>query len=168
MCDYCGCRDQAPIGELMDEHDRIMDLAWRITQGADPKGPMIASARDELVTLLAMHAAKEEAALYPLLIASGDLEADARSDFEREHRELLVLVEAFTFDRDDSNTLAAHIEAEELELFPATMAAFDDAAWHEMDRVRHDMFHRFGMGHGHLHVRASPRVTADVRTRAPD
>lgn len=155
MCDYCGCRDQPPIGELMDEHDRIMDLAWRVV-----KNPVVGSvtgdaARSELRTLLAMHAAKEEGALYPLLIASGDLEVTDRGAFEREHRELLALVDAADFDADSSNVLAAHIEAEELELFPGTMFAFDDDDWAEMDRVRHELFHQFGMDHDHLHDRGS-------------
>lgn len=135
----------------MDEHDRIMHLAWRVTQGGDPAGPMVVAAREELSKLLAMHAAKEEEALYRFLIASGDLEDDARAEFEREHRELLGSVGDRTFDRAASNALAAHIEAEELELFPSAMYAFDDEAWAAMDRVHHEMFHRFGMDHDHLH-----------------
>ncbi len=151
MCDYCGCRDQPPIGELMDEHDRIMDLAWRVVKHAEGGRAAGEAARAELRVLLEMHAAKEEGALYPLLIASGDLEGDDRQVYEREHRELLALVDDAGFDADSSNVLAAHIEAEELELFPETMFAFDDAAWDEMDRVRHEMSHRFGVDHGHLH-----------------
>lgn len=151
MCDYCGCRDQPPIGELMDEHDRIMDLAWRIVRNPTAGSATGDTARAELRTLLAMHAAKEERALYPLLIASGDLEVTDRGAFEREHRELLALVEDADFDADSSDVLAAHIEAEELELFPDTLGAFDDAAWDEMERVRHEVLHEFGVDHTHLH-----------------
>lgn len=152
MCDYCGCRNQPPIGELMDEHDRIMELAWRVTRNVDSSTPAAVATRCELVDLLRMHATKEEQALYPLLIATGDLEADERADYEREHRELLALVESSTFDQTGSNTLAAHIEAEELELFPETMYAFDTAEWAEMDRVHHEVFHAFGVAHDHGHA----------------
>lgn len=151
MCDYCGCRDQPPIGELMDEHDRIMDLAWRVVTHADGVSAIGESARTELRDLLRMHAAKEEGALYPLLIASGDLEGTDRAVYEQEHRELLALVDASDFDADSSNVLAAHIEAEELELFPGTMFAFDDDDWAEMDRVRHEVLHTFGIAHSHEH-----------------
>lgn len=149
MCDHCGCRDQPPIGELMDEHDRIMDLAWRVVEYPAALSDDGTSIRTELRTLLEMHATKEEQALYPLLIESGDMDVDDRVVFEREHRELLELVDGDNFDADGSNVLAAHIEAEENDLFPNTMFGFDDAAWERMDRVSHDLFHRFGVQHVH-------------------
>lgn len=151
MCDYCGCRNQPPIGELMDEHDRILDLAWRITKHPEVGDVIGDAARSKLRALLEMHAAKEEEALYPLLIASGDLDDDDRAVYEREHRELLAAVDTAAFDAHASAALSAHIEAEEFELFPSTMSAFDDTAWAEMDRIRHEKFHAFGVAHDHLH-----------------
>lgn len=151
MCDYCGCRDQPPIGELMDEHDRIMDLAWRVVNDPDGARSTGQTARAELVELLAMHAAKEERALYPLLIAAGELDPEDRGVFEQEHRELLAMVQDAGFDAHGSHVLAAHIEAEELGLFPDTVDVFDEADWVEMDRVRHEVFHEYGIDHAHLH-----------------
>lgn len=133
----------------MDEHDRIMDLAWRVVEDPGATSADGTSIRDELRALLEMHATKEERALYPLLIESGDMESDARLVFEREHRELLELVDGDHFDADGSNVLAAHIEAEENDLFPNTMFGFDERAWEQMDRVSHELFHQFGIEHVH-------------------
>lgn len=149
MCDHCGCRDQPPIGELMDEHDRIMDLAWRVVTGPADDASGTSRVRAELRTLLEMHATKEERALYPLLIESGDMEPDDRTLFEQEHRDLLALVDELHLDTTGTNVLAAHIKAEELDLFPNAMFAFDDDAWDLMERVSHDLAHEFGVEHEH-------------------
>lgn len=162
MCDHCGCRDQPPIGELMDEHDRIMELAWRLVDRPTEAGSSSDEVRIELRTLLAMHAEKEEQALYPLLVASGDMEAADRVLFEQEHVDLLALVDGAEFDTSGSNLLAAHIKAEELELFPGTMFAFGDEAWEQMERVSHELFHEFGISHDHIANRGSAAATERV------
>ncbi len=164
MCDHCGCRDQPPIGELMDEHDRIMELAWRLVEALSASsasaGTSHEDVRADLRTLLRMHAEKEERALYPLLVASGDMEAPDRVAFEQEHVDLLALVDSAEFDTRGSNLLAAHIKAEELELFPGTMFAFGDDEWEQMERVSHELFHEFGISHDH--DRASATATERV------
>ena len=137
----------------MDEHDRIMSLAWRLVEDADAVGDTGDDARAELRTLLQLHAEKEERGLYPLLVDTGDMDTEDRRVFEQEHRELLALVDSADFDTQSSNMLAAHIKAEELELFPDTMFAFDDDAWGEMERVSHELLHEFGIGHDHQHPR---------------
>lgn len=151
MCDHCGCRDEPPIGELMDEHDRIKSLARQVVENAGLDPTAADEVKAELRVLLAMHALKEERALYPLLVASGDMDPEDRLEFEREHRELLAFVDQGELDAAGCAVLSAHIEAEELDLFPFTMFGFDDRAWAEMDRVRHELFHSFGMDHDHLH-----------------
>lgn len=145
MCDHCGCRELPPIGELMGEHDRIMNLAWRIVEDPDAVDEHGNPLKPELRRLLEMHAIKEERALYPLLIASGDMESEDRAAFEREHEELLALVDGDTFDAEGSNVLAAHIESEENDLFPSTMFAFDDEDWDRMNRVSRELFSEFGI-----------------------
>lgn len=151
MCDHCGCRELPPIGELMDEHDRIMELAWQMVTAPDASDADGSSTRAELRVLLEMHARKEERALYPLLIDSGDMAPTSREAFEREHRELLDLVDAGRFTSQDSNVLTSHIQAEELELFPSAMFAFEDGAWERMEQVSHDLFHEYGLAHDHGH-----------------
>lgn len=167
MCDHCGCRDLPPIGELMDEHDRIMDLAWRVVE--DPGGMNDAggSIKAEFRALLEMHATKEERALYPLLIESGDMDGADRVDFEREHGELLQLVDADEFDADASNLLANHIEAEENDLFPNTMYAFEDADWERMNRVSHELFDEYGLEHVHTGPSGHEREWDDLHEMGP-
>lgn len=133
----------------MDERDRIMDLAWRLINAPDATTADGGSVRAELRSLLEMHALKEERALYPLLIESGDMQPDVREEFEREHRELLALVDGGGFSAEDSKILASHIEAEELELFPSSMFAFEERDWERMEKVSHDLFHEFDIAHDH-------------------
>jgi hypothetical protein len=51
------------------------------------------------------------------------------NDLEAEHRDLRRLLTDRGFDRRDFYALAAHIEDEEMELFPAAMLGFDDEEW---------------------------------------
>lgn len=155
MCDYCGCRDEPPLDELMNEHDRIMGLVRHIVDdpaAVDADGTPL---RAELRRLLVMHATKEERALYPLLIDYDELDEPTRAGYEREHEELLARVDSGRFGVEDSNVLAAHIQAEELELFPAARFAFDDDAWNRMTAVSHDLLREFGIEHGHA---AQPEI----------
>lgn len=129
MCDHCGCRSFPPIAELTADHELILGLAWSLAEsdriGAGPN----AHARSELLTLLDAHVAKEESGLYPTLVAVGGASAEQVADLEEEHRELRRRLTAVTFDRRDFYALAAHIEVEELELFPAAMLGFDEEEW---------------------------------------
>lgn len=152
MCDYCGCRDLPPIGELMDEHDSIMELAWKVVEHTTPDDASWRQAREELRVFLLQHATKEEIALYPLLTTSGDLSDDDREMLEEEHRSLLAMVDGGNFDRAGLNELAAHIQEEELGLFPGAMFAFTDSDWEEMETARHEVFHRLGIEHPHTHT----------------
>lgn len=127
MCDHCGCREYEPIAELSSEHESILALAWELAESGG-----VARARgvqDELVALLDGHVAKEETWLYPELVATGDLSVTSSSALEDEHRSLRSTLLSGAFDRRDFYALAAHIEDEELELFPAAMFAFDDDEW---------------------------------------
>jgi hemerythrin-like domain-containing protein len=123
MCDHCGCRAFAEIAELTEEHERILELAWRATDGG------AATARDELIPLLARHVAKEEDGLYPLLVAAGALDAEVVATLEAEHTAIDAHAAGPRWNRRAYYELAAHIEQEEMELFPAAMFSFDDADW---------------------------------------
>jgi hypothetical protein len=123
MCDHCGCHEYAEIAELAGEHERILDLAWRAAEHADE------AARAELVPLLALHVAKEESGLYPQLLAAGALEPDVVAALEAEHTTIDAQVAGPRWNRVAFYELAAHIEQEEMELFPAAMFGFDDGDW---------------------------------------
>ena len=159
MCDHCGCREFGPIAELTADHDAILDLAWRAAavEGSDPE--TVTAARNELIALLDLHAMKEELGLYPLLMATGDLAQEQNDALEAEHRSVRDVLQRSAFDRREYFALAAHIEEEELELFPSAMFAFDDDGWDAMLEAHHKAFHHFGVGHEHTgedHVAAVP------------
>lgn len=134
MCDHCGCRSFPAIAELTAEHDEILALAWDVTE-ALRAGKPAALERARLLDLLDLHVEKEETGLYPQLGDSGDLGGAQRDALEAEHREVRAWLSAGTFDRREYFALAAHIEEEEMELFPAAMFAFDDDGWDELTRA---------------------------------
>lgn len=137
MCDHCGCREFPPIAELTAEHETILGLAWQLAEATRQRVLVDDSVRDELLRRLAVHVVKEENGLYPLLVEQGDLSVEASDTLEAEHRSLHTSLTHGVFDRREYYALAAHIEEEEMELFPAAMFAFDDDTWDEMQAVHH-------------------------------
>jgi hemerythrin-like domain-containing protein len=133
VCDHCGCRSFGAVAELTAEHEAILARAWRLAEAGDLD--LRARLTDELLTVLDPHVEKEERGLYPLLLRDGDLEGDVAGDLEAEHRELRTSLLRGRFGRREYYALAAHVEQEEMELFPAAMFAFDDEAWDELDDV---------------------------------
>jgi hemerythrin-like domain-containing protein len=133
MCDHCGCRAFAEIAELTRDHERILDLAWRVAETDD------AAARAELLPLLADHVVKEELGLYPLLVATGGLDDDVLAALEAEHTTIDRQLQGDGWDRRAFYELAAHIEQEEMELFPAAMFGFDEGEWDELAATFRDV-----------------------------
>ncbi|HEU5084503.1 MAG TPA: hemerythrin domain-containing protein [Acidimicrobiales bacterium] len=131
MCDHCSCRSFEPIADLSREHEEILALAWEVAEGRDATGERARA----LLRILDGHVRKEELGLYPWLSHTGDLTDEVLSRLEDEHVEVRAELEGGTFDRLDYYALAAHIEEEEMELFPAAMFAFDDDAWAALDSL---------------------------------
>jgi hemerythrin-like domain-containing protein len=129
MCDHCDCRSFAGIAELSAEHDRILVLAWDVAEATRTGAAAKTGDHVRLVELLQRHVVKEETGLYPRLRAAGSLDADASDALEDEHREIDGLLATGRFDRRAYLALAAHIEQEEMELFPGAMFAFEDDDW---------------------------------------
>ncbi len=129
MCDHCGCRSFPAIAELTADHEEILRLAWVLAEAAHNGTTPDTSTRRELVELLDLHVAKEETGLYPVLLGSGGIYAEQVAGLEEEHRELARRLAGPVFDRRNYYALAAHIEQEEMELFPAAMFGFDDEEW---------------------------------------
>ena len=132
MCDHCGCRAFAPIAELTAEHEVILAAAWALAEATRSGHPAEAGSRLELLAVLDLHAAKEEAGLYPELVALGGLSEQERDELEAEHLVLRAVVADGEFDRRAYYALAAHIEVEELELFSAARFSFDERDWDAM------------------------------------
>lgn len=133
MCDHCGCRAYAPIAELTAEHAEILALAEPLAGAVRRQQPVDAMARDRLVGLLEVHVAKEEAGLYPLLIAEVGEAPDAFDHLEAEHRELFEAIEAGAFDHLALYALQRHIEEEEEVLFSGALFHFDGDTWDDLE-----------------------------------
>ena len=83
--------------------------------------------------MLAVHVEAEEVALYPLLVETGGLDPADSDTLEQEHTDLAAALISGSFDRKTYFELAAHIEEEELELFPLAMFGFDEEDWAVLD-----------------------------------
>lgn len=132
MCDHCGCRSFAPIAELTAEHEEILRLAWTLAEATRTGHPPEVGTRETLLAMLDLHAAKEEAGLYPELVRLGALSVQDRADLEQEHRVLRGVVAEDEFDRRAYYELANHMEVEDVELFSAARFHFEEPDWDEM------------------------------------
>jgi hemerythrin-like domain-containing protein len=129
VCDHCGCRAFPPIAELTAEHEEILARGWALAEAERAGRTPPAAEVEALARLLDVHVRKEETGLYPELLVRGGLSAEQLADLEQEHRDLHDTFTAARFDRRAFYALAAHIEVEEMELFPAAMLGFDDEEW---------------------------------------
>lgn len=145
MCDHCGCRSFPAIAELTAEHVAILGFAAPLADATRHHRAIDAEGRDRLVALLEMHVAKEEAGLYPLLIAEMGEDADAFDHLEVEHRELFEAIDAGAFDHLALYALQRHIEEEEEVLFSAALFHFDGDTWDELDTVHRHESERYGL-----------------------
>ncbi len=143
MCDHCGCRSFAPIAELTAEHEEILGVAWTLAEATRDQHAALAEDLRRLLALLDVHANKEESGLYPELLELGGLSEAECSDLEEEHRATRASLVSGHFDRRRYYALAAHIEVEELELFPAARFSFDEPEWDSM-AAAHDAVERAG------------------------
>jgi hemerythrin-like domain-containing protein len=97
--------------------------------------PVDVAARDRLVDLLRLHVAKEEAGLYPLLIAESGDDADAYDHLEAEHRELFDTIGDDHFDHLALYALQRHIEEEEEVLFSSAFFHFEGDTWDDLEGI---------------------------------
>ena len=134
VCDHCGCRSFLPIAELTSEHETILSLAWTLSE-AVRGGRTIEPTRTDLLDLVTRHITKEEAGLYPALLATDAVSAADVTGLEEDHRELCRSLLEGPFGRLQFLALAAHIEQEELELFPYAMLRFDEVEWNATGEV---------------------------------
>ena len=139
MCDHCGCRAFPAIAELTAEHESILGLAEPLADAIRHHRVIDGDARDRLIALLELHVAKEEAGLYPLLIAEMSEDKDAFDHLEVEHRELFDAIDADAFDHLALYALQRHIEEEEEVLFSAALFHFDGDTWDELDEVHRQL-----------------------------
>jgi hemerythrin-like domain-containing protein len=137
MCDHCGCREYEPIAELTAEHETILDLAAALADATRHGGAVDESLPRRLLDLLERHGAKEEAGLYPLLIAEAGKPDDEYAELEREHREFATAIEKGRFTHLALYALQRHIEEEEEVLFSGALFHFDGDTWDVLEDIHH-------------------------------
>lgn len=135
MCDHCGCRAYPPIAELTAEHVEILALAEPLAQATRHHRAVDTIGRDRLVALLRRHVAKEEAGLYPLLLAETGDPADGYAELEAEHRDLFAAIDNGAFDHLALYALQRHIEEEEEVLFSGALFHFDGDTWDDLEAI---------------------------------
>ena len=126
MCDHCPCQTFPAIADLTTEHEVILERAW--TAATDDQADLT-----QLRDLLDRHVAKEETGLYPALLTAEAIAQDEIVSLEDEHEEIHTMLHEGHFDRRAYFALAAHIEVEEMHLFPAAWLHFTDDEWDATD-----------------------------------
>lgn len=144
MCDYCGCRRQAAIDELSEEHERLLDLTYGLRKAAKraDHAAVMTTLADEIVPLLQRHTDKEERGLFTQLRQAWgcDTRLDTLIDEHRDIEERIERIRAAAPAWPDevrrlANDLSAHIMDEETDLFPYAVYELDDAHWSAIDAV---------------------------------
>lgn len=144
MCDYCGCRLIPAIADLSDEHDRLLDLAYKLRRLAESgvHEEVVELLDGEFAPLLQRHTDKEEHGVFRQLRSVGA--ADERLDqLVGEHRDLEQQLDRVRRGGErwqaEVHELAAelsgHVIDEEVDLFPFAMYELDDGQWDEVTRV---------------------------------
>lgn len=144
MCDYCGCRNEAAIAELSDEHDRIQDLAYDLERLADTGDhrAVCAFLDEHLMPLLQHHTEKEEQGLFAQLRTSW--EADDRLDtLVQEHRDIEVRLRQVRTGGPEwphavtllVAELSQHILDEEVDLFPYALYELRPSQWEALTEL---------------------------------
>ena len=144
MCDYCGCRRQAAIDELSDEHDRLLNLAYGLRRAVrrDDHATVVETLDTEIVPLLRHHTDKEERGLFTQLRHAWAVDerldslVDEHRDVERQIDRVRAGGATWKLHvRQLADTLSAHIMDEETDLFPYALYELDTTQWSAIDAV---------------------------------
>jgi hemerythrin-like domain-containing protein len=147
MCEYCGCREVAPIGELMDEHTALVDLGHHVRQHLDAGEPAAAMARlSVLVGHLERHVQREETGIFKALREEGEF-VDEIEELEVEHRDLAAIIGSLDAGSTDFaaqvtkllDDLAVHVEREDLGIFPVSVVTLGPSGWEIVDQAHEDL-----------------------------
>ena len=146
MCDYCGCRETPLVNDLMTEHRHLQDEVDHIRRAlaAGDHGSAAAMLR-VLVSHLARHVSREEDGIFAALRNQGEY-ADEVDDLEGEHRWLDTAVAGLDPDAPGFESaldelfdaLEAHIQREDLGIFPVSVVTLGADAWDLVQRVHDD------------------------------
>jgi hemerythrin-like domain-containing protein len=144
VCDFCGCRQQPAIDELSEEHERLLDLGYRLRRWAaeGDRDRVRHAVVQDLLPLLHHHTDKEERGLFAQLRAAWEAD-DRLATLVDEHRRIDDLATRVL--GDDVGwpehlttlvaTLSEHILSEETDLFPYARYELDHRQWDAVERV---------------------------------
>ncbi|MGN6252969.1 MAG: hemerythrin domain-containing protein [Marmoricola sp.] len=143
MCEYCGCRQIAPLAELMDEHLALLDLAGQVRR------ELVRGRREEALEvlgevsrLLDLHARREEDGVFTALRDSGDFVEEV-DQLTGEHGDFHDRIAALRPESDDLKQkvdallaeLSDHIDREDLGIFPVSVVTLGSRGWEQVDSV---------------------------------
>ena len=143
MCEYCGCRQIAPLAELMDEHLALLDVASDVEAAVRHRaeGDAIAGLR-RLADLLDRHVRREEDGVFAALRASGEF-LDEVAELEQEHvdfHESIAALDPTAAGFADEvramfRHLSDHIDKEDLGIFPVSVVTLGASGWDVVARA---------------------------------
>ena len=147
MCGHCGCQGVDAVGELREEHAALLDAAHDVRR-ALVAGDRVA-ASDHLTRMvgdLVRHVAREEQGIFTALRDQGDF-ADEVEALEGEHLALDAAVASLDPGSPDFEPrvlglleeLDAHIEREDLGIFPVSVVTLGAAGWATVDRAHDEL-----------------------------
>ena len=143
MCEYCGCREVQPVGELMDEHAALMDEAAHVRQALTNGHTTLARERlTRLTGHLHRHVRREEAGIFSALRDKGEF-LDELSELEAEHRhfdDVVARLDAGSVDFTPEllrlfDDLGEHVEREDLGIFPVSVVTLGAVGWRLVDEA---------------------------------
>jgi hemerythrin-like domain-containing protein len=146
MCEYCGCRQLVPIAELMDEHTALVDEASYVRHDLGAGDRVSAMARlTGLLSRLDRHVRREEAGVFRAMRDAGEF-VDEIDELEGEHRAFAATTAALDVDAADFTArvtallddLDAHVEREDLGIFPVSVVTLGASGWATVDDARRD------------------------------
>jgi hemerythrin-like domain-containing protein len=143
MCEYCGCRQIAPLAELMDEHLALLDVASdvEIALRHDDR-PRVLETMHRLADLLDRHVRREEEGVFTALKEAGPAHTDQAvldelRELEEEHVDFHARIAALDpADPSFGETVPAlfahlsdHIDREDLGIFPVSVVTLGAHGW---------------------------------------
>ena len=143
MCEYCGCRQIAPLAELMDEHLALLDLAGEVRRElVQGRSVEALAALEHTGALLDQHARREEDGVFAALRRSGDF-LDEVDQLTGEHGDFHRRIAALRPDTLDLTSqveailaeLSEHIDREDLGIFPVTVVTLGSPGWDLVESV---------------------------------
>ncbi|GEP39158.1 hemerythrin [Nocardioides psychrotolerans] len=141
MCEYCGCRQVVPIGELMDEHSALVDAGHYVRRDLGAGDHAAAMSRlTDLIAHLDRHVRREEDGIFRAMREAGEF-VEEIDELEGEHRDLAETIGALDIDSADFATrvtallddLEVHVEREDLGIFPVSVVTLGASGWAIVD-----------------------------------